>query len=87
MRVRAKPRALGIMRWLLPIPSPDPRPAPGPRRRCGRSKARAPVARKPCLLAPGGEGLERRILLPPGHCRPSWRRRCPDGAGEGPGAA
>jgi hypothetical protein len=27
-------------------------PHPGPRQRRGRSKARAPMARKPCLLAP-----------------------------------
>ncbi|PMR89298.1 hypothetical protein XarjCFBP8253_19895 [Xanthomonas arboricola pv. juglandis] len=34
-------------------PTPAPRPGPGPR----RSKARADMARKPCLLAPTGEGL------------------------------
>ncbi|PPT47561.1 hypothetical protein XarbCFBP8147_17410 [Xanthomonas arboricola] len=34
-----------------------PAPRPGPRWRRGRSKARAPMARKPCLLAPTGEGL------------------------------
>ncbi|PNV26609.1 hypothetical protein xavtCFBP7764_22820 [Xanthomonas citri] len=32
-------------------------PTPGPRLRRGRSQARAPMARKPCLLAPVGEGL------------------------------
>ncbi|PPT99209.1 hypothetical protein XarbCFBP7408_15520 [Xanthomonas arboricola pv. guizotiae] len=37
--------------------SPTPAPRPGPRLRRGRSKARAPVARKPCLLAPQGEEL------------------------------
>ncbi|PPT74109.1 hypothetical protein XaplCFBP3122_17935 [Xanthomonas arboricola pv. populi] len=37
--------------------TPTPAPRPGPRLRRGRSKARAPVARKPCLLAPQGEGL------------------------------
>ncbi|RFF71453.1 hypothetical protein D0A39_10065 [Xanthomonas campestris pv. campestris] len=36
---------------------PTPAPRPGPRLRRGRSKARAPMARKPCLLAPAGEGL------------------------------
>src|SRR5690606_19481184 len=40
----------------LPL-TPTPAPRPGPRQRRGRSKARAPVARKPCLLAPQGEGL------------------------------
>ncbi|PPU50901.1 hypothetical protein XarbCFBP6827_04285 [Xanthomonas arboricola] len=39
-----------------PYPSP-PAPRPGPRLRRGRSKARAPVALKPCLGAPAGEGL------------------------------
>ncbi|QBG82917.1 hypothetical protein EYR27_01640 [Xanthomonas oryzae] len=40
------------------VPSP-PTPAlrPGPRLRRGRSWARAPTARKLCLLAPLGEGL------------------------------
>ncbi|QDS16326.1 hypothetical protein FPL04_12270 [Xanthomonas arboricola] len=33
-----------------------PAPRPGPRWRRGRSKARAPMARKPRLLAPAGEG-------------------------------
>ncbi|APO94278.1 hypothetical protein BI313_06405 [Xanthomonas vesicatoria] len=37
--------------------TPTPAPRPGPRLRRGRSKARAPMARKPCLLAPRGEGL------------------------------
>ncbi|CAD0317025.1 hypothetical protein CFBP7900_11290 [Xanthomonas hortorum pv. carotae] len=36
------------------VPSP---PRPGPRLRRGRSYARAPTARKLCLLAPVGEGL------------------------------
>ncbi|PPU49331.1 hypothetical protein XarbCFBP6827_19885 [Xanthomonas arboricola] len=43
---------------LRPLPShPNPAPRRGPRLRRGRSKARAPVARKPCLLAPQKEGL------------------------------
>ncbi|PPT74093.1 hypothetical protein XaplCFBP3122_17825 [Xanthomonas arboricola pv. populi] len=37
--------------------SPTPAPRPGPRLRRGRTNARAPVARKPCLGAPVGEGL------------------------------
>ncbi|CEJ46949.1 hypothetical protein XAB3213_3720023 [Xanthomonas citri pv. bilvae] len=32
-------------------------PTPGPRLRRGRSQARAPMARKLCLLASVGEGL------------------------------
>ncbi|PKV11093.1 hypothetical protein CVO74_21350 [Xanthomonas prunicola] len=48
--------------------TPTPAPRPGPRLRRGRSKARAPVARKPCLLAPqAGEGLHgsaRRTAFP-----------------------
>ncbi|PPU50489.1 hypothetical protein XarbCFBP6827_01810 [Xanthomonas arboricola] len=48
--------------WQCPgretVPSPHPlAPRPGPSLRRGRSKARAPLARKPCLLAPTGEGL------------------------------
>ncbi|UIE42409.1 hypothetical protein KOJCDNHJ_04077 [Xanthomonas citri pv. punicae] len=35
-----------------------PAPRPGPRLRRGRAEARAPVARKLCLLAPAGEGLK-----------------------------
>ncbi|UDI80714.1 SufE protein involved in Fe-S center assembly [Xanthomonas citri pv. mangiferaeindicae] len=35
-----------------------PAPRPGLRLRRGRAEARAPVARKPCLLAPAGEGLK-----------------------------
>ncbi|QBG84245.1 hypothetical protein EYR27_10595 [Xanthomonas oryzae] len=31
-------------------------PTPAPRPQRGRSKARAPVARNPCLVAPRGEG-------------------------------
>ncbi|QDS14342.1 hypothetical protein FPL04_00800 [Xanthomonas arboricola] len=46
---------LSFLRWLSAAPTPAPRP--GPRWRRGRSKARAPMARKPCLLAPTGEGL------------------------------
>ncbi|QEX77573.1 hypothetical protein F6Y24_11605 [Xanthomonas arboricola pv. pruni] len=38
-------------------PTPRRAPRPGPRWRRGRSKARAHIARKPCLLAPTGEGL------------------------------
>ncbi|NIJ75660.1 hypothetical protein FHT08_000708 [Xanthomonas campestris] len=37
--------------------APTPAPRPGPRLRRGRSKARAPMARQLCLLAPKGEGL------------------------------
>ncbi|PPV02682.1 hypothetical protein XvhCFBP2543_10950 [Xanthomonas vasicola] len=43
---RASPRTL----------TPTSAPRPGPRLRRGRSKARAPLARKPCLLAPRGRG-------------------------------
>ncbi|PPU07837.1 hypothetical protein XarjCFBP7645_09575 [Xanthomonas arboricola] len=38
-------------------PYPHLAPRPGPCLRRGRSKARASMARKPCLLAPPGEGL------------------------------
>ncbi|PPU71557.1 hypothetical protein XhhCFBP4925_22790 [Xanthomonas hortorum pv. hederae] len=38
--------------------TPTPAPRPSPRLRRGRTNARVPVARKPCLGAPGGEGLE-----------------------------
>ncbi|NHF64230.1 hypothetical protein FFY45_00110 [Xanthomonas hortorum] len=34
-----------------------PAPRPGPRLRRGRTRAHAPVARKPCPGAPAGEGL------------------------------
>ncbi|QCX68532.1 hypothetical protein DFG55_20860 [Xanthomonas campestris pv. campestris] len=53
--VSAKPPASNSSE-ASPVPSPQP-PRPGPRWRRGRSKARAPVARKPCFLAPEGEGL------------------------------
>ncbi|ASY83758.1 hypothetical protein C7T86_02625 [Xanthomonas citri pv. malvacearum] len=36
-----------------------PAPRPGTRLRRGRAEARAPVARKLCLLAPGGRGAQR----------------------------
>ncbi|SON78337.1 conserved hypothetical protein [Xanthomonas phaseoli pv. phaseoli] len=36
--------------------TPTPAPRPGPRLRRGRSQARAPMARKLCLLAPVVEG-------------------------------
>ncbi|AXI17892.1 hypothetical protein B4599_08600 [Xanthomonas oryzae pv. oryzae] len=39
---------------------PPPAPRLCPRLRRGRSKARAPVARKLCLLAPAEEGLNSR---------------------------
>ncbi|RFF45523.1 hypothetical protein D0A35_20445 [Xanthomonas campestris] len=49
---------MSFLRWRsATVPSPKPRSAPRPRFRRGRSKARAPMARKPCLLAPEGEGL------------------------------
>ncbi|PPU69061.1 hypothetical protein XpiCFBP4643_05835 [Xanthomonas pisi] len=53
---------------------------PRPRLRRGRSKAaRAPVARKPCFLAPAGEGRERGathlFLLPSGEGAPKGRMR------------
>ncbi|PPU65607.1 hypothetical protein XcodCFBP4690_03715 [Xanthomonas codiaei] len=41
-----------------------PAPRPGPRLRRGRSKAHAPMARKPCLFAPTGEGLSTRCGHP-----------------------
>ncbi|AYO94718.1 hypothetical protein Xcom_06465 [Xanthomonas axonopodis pv. commiphoreae] len=37
--------------------TPTSAPRPGPCLRRGRSQARAPMARKLCLLAPVGEGL------------------------------
>ncbi|PPT52283.1 hypothetical protein XarjCFBP7652_02100 [Xanthomonas arboricola] len=41
------------------VPSLQPlAPRPGPSSRRGRSKARVPMARKPCLLAPTVEGLQ-----------------------------
>ncbi|PPU15269.1 hypothetical protein XacyCFBP2565_08990 [Xanthomonas arboricola pv. corylina] len=52
--------------------TPTPAPRPGPRLRRGRSEARAPVARKPCPLAPAGEGLAPFFPSP-------TRRRCPKG--------
>ncbi|PPU55232.1 hypothetical protein XdyCFBP7245_14150 [Xanthomonas dyei] len=56
-------RCLRLTAGWLPsaVPSPQP-PRPGPRLRRGRSKARAPMARKPCLLASVGEGLDARAL-------------------------
>ncbi|TDK23000.1 hypothetical protein E2F46_12675 [Luteimonas aestuarii] len=36
--------------------TPSPAPRPGPCQRHGRSCARAPMARKPCAVAPEGEG-------------------------------
>ncbi|OWB28085.1 hypothetical protein XocBAI15_07695 [Xanthomonas oryzae pv. oryzicola] len=42
--------------FVRPLP-PTPALGPGPRLRRGRSWARAPTARKRCLLAPLGEGL------------------------------
>ncbi|QNM60571.1 hypothetical protein XHV734_1766 [Xanthomonas hortorum pv. vitians] len=62
-------RARGFARILTPTPASRP----GPRLRRGRSKARAPVARKPCLLAPQERGFD---PSPVG-------RRCPAGADEG----
>ncbi|PPT74752.1 hypothetical protein XarbCFBP8152_18475 [Xanthomonas arboricola] len=53
---------------------PTPAPRPGARLRRGRSKARAPVARKPCPLAP----RERRPALPP-FAPFSHREKVPDG--------
>ncbi|PPT99442.1 hypothetical protein XarbCFBP7408_15140 [Xanthomonas arboricola pv. guizotiae] len=65
----------------LAVPSPQPLAArPGPRLRRGRSKARAPMARKRCLLAPGGEGLK---LTPPAY-RKSGRLHRPGRAGCSP---
>ncbi|PPT23679.1 hypothetical protein XarjCFBP7652_10215 [Xanthomonas arboricola] len=52
MRVR-RCRAVSVARILTPTSAP----LPGPRQQRGRSKARAPVARKPYLLAAVGEGL------------------------------
>ncbi|PPT96002.1 hypothetical protein XaraCFBP7407_10030 [Xanthomonas arboricola pv. arracaciae] len=50
-------RAPGRVARRGPDPHPNPAPRPGPRWQPGRSQARAPVARKLCLIAPGGEGL------------------------------
>ncbi|TQV18559.1 hypothetical protein DB835_03095, partial [Xanthomonas perforans] len=47
-----------------------PAPRPSPRLRRGRSKPRAPVARKLCLFAPQGEGFNRRGVTAP----EVWRR-------------
>ncbi|PPT40665.1 hypothetical protein XarjCFBP7653_08705 [Xanthomonas arboricola] len=56
LEVRATPPASNSSE-ASPLPSPPtPAPRPGPRWRRGRSKARAPMARKPRLLAPAGEG-------------------------------
>ncbi|PPU66367.1 hypothetical protein XcodCFBP4690_02235 [Xanthomonas codiaei] len=55
--------------------TPTPAPRPGPRHWRGRSKAHAPMARKPCLLAPAGEGLWHALdAVPSPH-----GRRCPKG--------
>ncbi|QBH01580.1 hypothetical protein EYC56_23025 [Xanthomonas oryzae] len=58
MRVRAKPGGgcvrEGAARTLAPAP------APAPRR--GRSTTRAPSVRKPCLVAPVGEGSTPRVV-------------------------
>ncbi len=43
---------------------PYPAPRPGPRLRRGRFKARAPVARKQCLVAPGEMGVAAVCLVP-----------------------
>ncbi|PPU11237.1 hypothetical protein XacyCFBP1159_15650 [Xanthomonas arboricola pv. corylina] len=51
---QALPKATGASLHTL---TPTPAPRPGPRLRCGRSRARAPMARQLCLLAPRGEGL------------------------------
>ncbi|PPT98634.1 hypothetical protein XaraCFBP7407_03930 [Xanthomonas arboricola pv. arracaciae] len=67
MRVR-RCRAVSV----APCPHPNPRsaPRPGPRQQRGRSQARAPVARKPCLLAAVGEGFysQCRALCANPHC-------------------
>ncbi|QWN26502.1 hypothetical protein DGM93_21460 [Xanthomonas phaseoli pv. phaseoli] len=52
MRGRAKPRAVGTARASPRTLTPTLAPCPGPRQQRGRSKARAQVARKLCLLAP-----------------------------------
>ncbi|PPV10301.1 hypothetical protein XavaCFBP5823_09585 [Xanthomonas axonopodis pv. vasculorum] len=63
-----------------------PSPHRSPRLRRGRSKARAPVARKLCLFAPMGEGLSSAGLMDQGHptdqehvlvsaLLQAWRRR------------
>ncbi|PPT42414.1 hypothetical protein XarbCFBP8132_10080 [Xanthomonas arboricola] len=49
----------GFARTLAPTPAPRP----GPRWRRGRFKARAPMARKPRLLAPAAGGA---IAVSPG---------------------
>ncbi|PPT83326.1 hypothetical protein XarbCFBP8149_20555 [Xanthomonas arboricola] len=48
---------LGVSHVGGPNPHPNPAPRPGPRWQRGRSQTRAPVARKLCFIAPGGEGL------------------------------
>ncbi|PPU78686.1 hypothetical protein XcuCFBP2542_00315 [Xanthomonas cucurbitae] len=57
MRGWAKPRAPHFTSGYARPLTPTPAPRPGQRSQRGRSKARAPVARNPCLLAPLGEGL------------------------------
>lgn len=59
----ASPRA-GKVKQVMLLPCVDtldpyttPAPRPSSRLRRGRSKARAPVARKPCLIALTAEGL------------------------------
>ncbi|PPU16311.1 hypothetical protein XarbCFBP7610_21040 [Xanthomonas arboricola] len=56
---------LGVLRVGGRTLTPTPAPRPGPRWQRGHSQARAPVARKLCLIAPGGEGLGPRGLVGP----------------------
>ncbi|PPT22117.1 hypothetical protein XarCFBP6771_03670 [Xanthomonas arboricola] len=57
----ASPRAVRSDSPTASLDGPSPQPplrAPGPRLRRGRFKARAPMARKRCLLAPQAEGRQ-----------------------------
>ncbi|PPT61290.1 hypothetical protein XarbCFBP8153_03060 [Xanthomonas arboricola] len=58
----ASPRAVRSDSPTASLDGPSPqsplRPPPGPCSRRGRFKARAPMARKRCLLAPQAEGLQ-----------------------------
>ncbi|PPT22054.1 hypothetical protein XarbCFBP7629_11070 [Xanthomonas arboricola] len=60
--MRAKLSHCLTARGFAPTLTTPPAPRPGPRLRRGRSKAHAPVAPKPCLLTPEGEGLCIRAL-------------------------
>ncbi|NIK32985.1 hypothetical protein FHY15_002115 [Xanthomonas arboricola] len=66
--------------WQCPgretVPSPHPlAPRPDPRLRRGRSQASAPMARKPCRLAPAGERLQAHRVVQNSGATWRWRLR------------